>query len=537
MKTFSKMMALAIAIILSTGLSAINEQPVTSKVAEVTVFRQGAVVARTGKVSIPRGRGVLVFKDLPSTLNAQSLQFSASGEFTILSIKHEVKYITPEPPVQQIKQLEQRIQRFTQDMQREQTILAATRDETEIIRLANPLLSKSDSGLSIAQLTAAADLYRDRLRKLKLEELSLNQQIETLRDTIGKVQTELQKLKIQAARESVSEVRIAVDAPRAVNSQFELSYLVNQASWVPMYDIKVENTAQPVQLGYKAKVQQNSGEDWKNAMLTLSTGNPNANNQMPVLNPWWLRFQPTSVAPPPAVYQKQEVEEVNESMMLDAERGAGNAAGPVVQAADQATTFRFDIKTPYDVPADGKAYVVHIGTHDLPAEYEYYAAPKLDPYAYLTARLTDWQEYRLLPGQANLFFEGTYLGQSQLNPNVATDTLSFSLGRDEGIAITRNKGKKYSERQFIGGKQMKTIAWDIEIRNNKRQDIQIVIEDQFPVSTNEKIEVELLQHRGAEVMELQGKLRWEFDLNAGKRKELSFGYEVKYPKSARLVLE
>jgi uncharacterized protein (TIGR02231 family) len=536
MKTFmNTLMAMAILFSISSSLQANSVDPLKSQVKEVTVFRQGAVVTRTGKLSVPAGRTVLTLQGLPSTLNGQSLQFSASGDFTILSIQHEVTYLTPEPPVKDIQRLEQRIRQFNKDLQREQAILSATQEEAQIIQLANPLLSKSDSGLSIPQLIAAADLYRDRLRKLKLEELTLNQQIGEIRDTLGKVQASLSKLKAQAARQSVSQVNIAIDAPRALKSDFSLSYLISQASWAPIYDVKVENTAQPVTLAYKATVQQQSGEDWNNALLTLSTGNPYTNNQPPSLQPWWLSLQ-QAVQPAyaPQGLRKESVED----QVLDEVTVTGySTPGPAVQARDQATTFRFDIKTPYDVPSNGKSYVVHIGTHQLPADYEYYAAPKVNPYAFLTARVTGWETYRLLPGPANLFFEGTYLGSSQLNPNVATDTMSFSLGRDEGIAISRKKGKKYREKQFIGGKQTKTIAWDIEVRNNKREAIKIVIEDQFPVSTTEDITVELNQSKGADVIESQGKLSWEWQLKAGKRKAASFEYEVKYPKSARLVLE
>ena len=87
------------------------------------------------------------------------------------------------------------------------------------------------------------------------------------------------------------------------------------------------------------------------------------------------------------------------------------------------TTTVFEIEDPYSVPNDGKTYTADINSYELNASYEYYAAPKLDADAYLTAKIVDWQELNLLPGEANLFFEGTYLGNSSLDVMNASDTL------------------------------------------------------------------------------------------------------------------
>lgn len=533
MKTFFKLAA-CLVLLLSTSYAYANKT-VPSKIEHVTVYRQGAVVMRSGNVNIPSGRSVLTFTELPNTINPQSVQFSADGDFTILSIQHQVNHLTPPPPNKAIHQLEQDKKRFNLDLQREQTLLSVAQDEENIILMAGPMISNNKDSFSINHLKDAADLYRERLRNVKLEKLGITQQIAVLQDTIQKITSELKKLKTQSKRETINEVLVTIDAPRAINSNFELSYQVSRASWTPLYDVKVANTSQPVSLAYKAKVQQHSGEDWDNAFLTLSTGNPTSFSLPPVMNPWWLNiYTPQNVYADDESYDRMEQPQKE---VLDEVVVTSYAAPPVVQAVDQVISFQFEIKARYDIPSKGKDYVVQIGKYDLPADYEYYAAPKLNPYAYLTAKISDWENYRLLPGTANLYFNGTYLGQSAINPNVATDTMSFSLGKDESISITRKKGKKYSERQFIGNKQMKTIAWDIEIRNNKRQNIDIVIEDQYPVSANEQIEVELLQSKGANVDESQGKLRWEFSLKPGKRKELSFGYEVKYPKVMTLALE
>ena len=143
----------------------------------------------------------------------------------------------------------------------------------------------------------------------------------------------------------------------------------------------------------------------------------------------------------------------------------------------------------------------------------------------------------MLSGEANLFFEGTYLGKSQLNVNSTADTLRFSLGPDEGVVVQRTRKELFTDKQLIGGKQTKTIGWSIEVRNTKRQPISIVIEDQYPLSTTDEIEVALDSAKGATVDKNTGKLQWELQLKAGQTEKLNFQYSVKYPKKMKLGLE
>jgi hypothetical protein len=117
------------------------------------------------------------------------------------------------------------------------------------------------------------------------------------------------------------------------------------------------------------------------------------------------------------------------------------------------------------------------------------------------------------------------------------DTLAFSLGRDESVVITRTKEKQFAEGQFIGNKKTETRGWDIELRNKKKQKINIVVEDQYPLSTNDDIEVTLDDAKGAEVHTEAGLLKWKLAIDPGKAEKLNFRYSVKYPKKQRLVLE
>ncbi len=201
------------------------------------------------------------------------------------------------------------------------------------------------------------------------------------------------------------------------------------------------------------------------------------------------------------------------------------------------TTFSYEVELPYSIPTDGKTYTVDMKEQQVQSDYIYKCVPKIDKQAFLTARLTGWEEYNLLDGQANLYFEGTYMGQTLLVTSTAEDTLQISLGRDKAVSITRTKLKEYSKRTFFGDKKIASRAFEIAVRNNKKQPINIVIEDQLPVSTQKEIEVDKQEYKDARLNETTGKLTWNLQIPPATENKLNFKYTVKYPKDYHFLLE
>ena len=209
----------------------------------------------------------------------------------------------------------------------------------------------------------------------------------------------------------------------------------------------------------------------------------------------------------------------------------------ITTIAYQPTTTVYEIKEPYTILNDGKTYMADIDGYEIKAQYEYYAAPKLEADAFLTAKIVDWQELNLLPGEANLFFEGTFLGKSLLDVENAGDTLNLSLGKDKGVAVKRTLLKDYSSKRFIGSNKTDTRQYEIVVRNNKQQAISIVIEDQFPVSTQKEIEVQDKKYEGAKLDDDTQKITWQLTVEPKKENKIGFKYEVKYPKDKTLQLD
>ncbi|MFK7933270.1 MAG: mucoidy inhibitor MuiA family protein, partial [Saprospiraceae bacterium] len=214
-----------------------------------------------------------------------------------------------------------------------------------------------------------------------------------------------------------------------------------------------------------------------------------------------------------------------------------SAKAPKIAQTENTTSIEFLIETPYTIKDDGQSRTVQISTYDLTADYQYFSVPKLELAAFLKARIANWESYNLLTGEANLYFEGTYLGRSVIDVENTADTLELSLGRDKNIVVERKKVEEYTDRQFIGKNKTERVGWEISVRNKKNQPIKILIADQVPISVRDDIEVENVKYNRATYNEKTGRLEWNFIINNGATEQVDFQYEVKYPKSRRVRLE
>jgi hypothetical protein len=192
--------------------------------------------------------------------------------------------------------------------------------------------------------------------------------------------------------------------------------------------------------------------------------------------------------------------------------------------------LEYEIDIPYTIPSDGQDYSIKMKELSVPVKYIYHAVPKLDEDAFLTAELTEWTKLNLLPGKSNIYYEGTFVGSSNIDTEKASDTLSISLGRDKNIVIKREGNKELFDKRVVGSLIKETIGWKISVRNNKDAKINIVIEDQFPLSYRKSIDVDRIDYVGAKLDDKTGMLLWDLELNANESKDVQFNYQVRYPK-------
>jgi hypothetical protein len=207
-----------------------------------------------------------------------------------------------------------------------------------------------------------------------------------------------------------------------------------------------------------------------------------------------------------------------------------------VSVADNELDVSYDIELPYDVPTNGKQQIATLKEVAVNGIFKVYAVPKLDKEAYLLTEISDWEKLNLLPGEANIIFEGTYVGKSFIDPASTSDTLNLTLGKDKRVVVKREKMVDFSSVKFMGSNKLQTITYELTVKNNKKDAIHFILKDQYPISTNKEIEVELLESSGAETNKEIGVLTWKLQLAPGESKKIRISYSVKYPKGKVLNL-
>ncbi len=207
-----------------------------------------------------------------------------------------------------------------------------------------------------------------------------------------------------------------------------------------------------------------------------------------------------------------------------------------ITVADKELNVIFEIDLPYDVPTNGKAQTAILKEHQVDAKYKFYAVPKLSKEVFLLAEIADWEKLNLLPGEANIIFEGTYIGKSFIDPSSTQDTLNLTMGRDKRVVVKKEKLTDFSSVKFMGTSKKQIFTYDITVKNNKNDAIDILVKDQYPISQDKEVDVELLESSDAADNEETGVLTWKLKLAPGEVKKIRVSYSVKYPKEKTLNL-
>jgi uncharacterized protein (TIGR02231 family) len=514
-----------------------TEQLVESKITHVTVFLNKAQVTREVKTKVGAGRTTVVLTGLTSLLDQQSVQVSGKGKVVIEGISHRQNFLNEFNMPTRLKSLNDSVGLLQRQVQLEQSQKEILNKEEQML-LSNQKIGGTQSNLTVAELKGMSDFFRARMTDIVNTRMKHDDKIKKYNERIAVLQRQIAEQNEMYSR-NTSEIVVALSADAATPVELEVNYIVNNAGWQPVYDLRATNTKSPVQLNYKANVYQSTGEEWSNVKLTLSTANPSEGGLKPELSTWLLDFynaQPIygsrrmemkSKAAAPAM-EEREV-----SMMADQLVMAESMAG-FVNTIQTSLNTEFAIGLPYTVSSANKPTMVDIRSYEMKATYVYSVAPKLDKDAFLLAKAVGWEDFSLLPGEANIFFEGTFVSSSFIDPNSIKDTLAISLGRDKRVVVKREKLKDFSSRKTIGSNQRDTYTFEISVRNTKSEAIQLIVEDQLPVSTNSQIEITSLDNGGARYIKETGRLTWDVNLQPNETKKFQFKYEVKYPKDKQL---
>lgn len=582
-----------ILISLSIGTRAGDDKNiVSSTLKSAMVYRIGAELTHSAKASLSQGNNELVIDNISNRIDVNSLQIGSNGNVTILSVEFSTNFLRPEKKLPIVKKLEDSLEAVNDEITKVQVILKTDQELLDLLK-ANKEIRGDQTGVSVAELTKMMGYYKTKTLELQNEISKYKEKEKKLLAVTVKINQQIAEEE-QKNSKTIGKLLLQIYCPIAGQYDFTISYVTPSASWRPTYDLRVENINKPVALAYKAKLAQSTGIDWDNVKLSLSTSIPAQNNNAPDVKAWFLAFVESGYVPPvysnkiagvaaPSVameeavivgYGSRQKESrkdvgsepiyvVNGAIMSKAEFGRINPndiknmevlkngqataiygsranGGAIVISLKEMSDYVgvkdnqlnvvFDIDLPYDVPSNGKEQNVSLKDFKIPAMYKYYSAPRFDKDAYLLGQVVDWEALNLLPGEANIIFEGTYIGKTNIDANSVKDTLSLTLGRDKRVVVNRERLGDFSSVKFLGTNKKQTLTFEITVRNNKKEAVQMELKDQYPISTNKEIEVELLQHDGASVNAETGILNWNVQLAPGEVKKFRVSYSVKYPK-------
>jgi uncharacterized protein (TIGR02231 family) len=510
----------------------------TAKVKAATVYFNAAEISQTTNVNLPLGTSEIVIKNVAVDLNENSVQIGAPATLTVLSVQFTNDYVSEyeidlkSPALKKVKDSIVLVQKEILKVGN------AKNSETKTLALLdrNQQVFGVNSGLNVMELMKMVDYYKIKQTEIANTINALTEKEQKLNETLQKLNNKLEIDTSKEEKTSSGKLIVQVMNNLAGAVPLEITYLSNNASWTPFYDLRTESVTAPINMMYKAQVIQNTGIDWKKVKLTLSSGVPNQNNQAPTLNSWFLNYQTPS---PTYGMMRKEKKMAPKVQMEIVENDVANAPQAVMAessisnyttVAENQLNVSFDIDIPYDILSNGKVHSVSLKEIKLPASYRYYAAPKAEKDAFLLAEIADYSKYNLLRGEANIIFEGMYVGKTYIEPSQTSDTLSLSMGRDKKVTIKREKVVDQSGTKFLSSKKEQTFTFDITIRNNKKEAIEMLLKDQYPLSSNKDIEIELLQSDNAKVNLETGILTWQLQMKPNETKKIRISYKVRYPK-------
>ncbi|MCO6499861.1 MAG: DUF4139 domain-containing protein [Vicingus serpentipes] len=532
---------------LSIGFSQ-NEkiQEVETTISSAIIYLNGAEIHRSKKVTLVKGRNQIMFTGLSPKLDEKSIQVTTTNNVALLAVSHQTDYLTDVKEKPRVKQLKDSLTLITQKNVFHQNNRDAYSIEKDMLQK-NKSIGGTDKGVSITELKMAADFYRLRVMEINKAISKIDEEVNENTKTINRINNELYQLNAKLSyTRGVITLLLNSDAPTVTS--IDLKYIVTNAGWAPSYDIRARDINEPIDIVYRAKVYNNTDIDWQNIKFKLSTGDPTVSATQPKLTPWYLNYKTSQVSISKANYgRKREVGQTltsSEVPSQDFNINQGLVQNQIFQAdkvvfkpeeytqiAVSELSAEFDIEKEYSIPSDNKPYIVDVTTYNVPALFKHYSVPKLDRDAFLIARIPNWQDLNLIEGNANIYFGGTFVGQSFISTRSVSDTLDVSLGRDKKVIVTRTKMQDFSAKKLIGTSRKETHAYRMIVKNNRKTPINIEVLGQVPVSQDSEIEVGVDEISGATKNDLTGELRWMFQIDANQNKTIDLIFSVKYPKN------
>lgn len=520
-----------------------------SRITAVTVYADRAQTTRSASFSLTPGSYLVAFQNLPVLIQDDSVRVGGKGNAVAtiagLEIKRSFLEQSGEKRIQELDEEIRALERQARALDARKAGLAAQKSFLDSIRVAwGERISKE---LAIgrptsAELQDASGLIGSGVTKAEEQGIDLDIEKQGIKDKIDALVRQRNEA-TGSQRKETKSVEVLVEVTREGTLTLDLSAVVPQAGWVPTYDVRLAADAATAELTFRAMVRQQTGEDWNNVDLTLSTARPAAGGAPPELYPWRIGFyRPMPAAPAPvakgsamAYRVKSEAKASREIMeseqALTADAGA---AFETAQLSDEQSSVAFRIPRPLDIPSDGSQHGSVVAIEQLPVSLEFMAVPKLSPYVFLKSEIVNRAVYPLLAGKVNTFAGNTFTGSSRLKKVAAGEKFDLFFGSDDQVTVKREELKQHKE-AGIFGKNRTSYRYRIELGNFRKEPLTVTLRDQLPLAGDEEIKVSLEEPTiKPEEVKNDGTVTWKLPLKAGEKRELTFGILVEYPKDREI---
>ena len=528
--------------------------------AATVFFGNGAELTHNAKVMVNAGTKQIIISQLSTAIDINSLQINVPENVALLSQRFALftpnMIVVISPLIKKIQDSIKLIQKARSRINNLVEIEQATLDKTNIlIELA--MKEISNKTISSEEAIKLINANTNKIEKAKTNLFNLSEDLIALNEKIADLQIRIRETENKPTKPAKFYGQLTLQVICFISGEIpvSLSYFTSNAGFTPSYDVRVNSKTNDLKLVYKAAITQTTGIDWKQTKLTLSTSNPSWGGEAPLLTPWYLQqyMQQLYGKAGGVMINDENVIQSLASNDMQLEEvvvvGYGDAKKQkrvnklvVPSTIQQYTTLtesqlntNYEIDLPYNIESDGQVHSVTIKEEKIEAKLKNYAVPKMDKDAYLLAEMADWQKLDLLPGSANIIMDNTYIGKSIIDPNSTADTLNLSLGKDKRVAIKRMLVKDFNSTKTSGSNTKQVFTFEITVKNNKLTNVDLLLKDQYPISTVKEIEIKLEDGNGAFINEETGVLTWKLDLKPGESKKVRFSYTIKYPKEMRIA--
>jgi uncharacterized protein (TIGR02231 family) len=518
--------------------SAMAEQVVESQIAAVTVYPSSATVTRTFTVELPAGPQTVLVAGLPSTLDENSLRITGSGDkgssVASVELKNEVR---SELVLPRAKELQDKLTTQLDQLALLQADeLALNTQQTYLQKLAEqggtPKAEKTVESNSVAQWRAGWQTLGAGMKEIGAAKVALARDIRTLKQQIEVTQRELEQLNNRQQDNKIAVVHLQSAGGKLA---MKLSYQLNQASWYPVYDANLDTQQSKLAVTQAAYVQQNSGENWDNVVLTLSTLQPSAAVEPPALSSWWIDYQ----RPVPRNTLMKSAGAVADAAMPEMMVAAAPVAEQRATVIDSGYHVSYQIPGKINVNSSEEKQRVVLQQQQWPVALNLQAVPRLDPHAYLYAKVENPSSTPLLPGEWLLQRDGVRVGRVDQPLLAPKDQIAMGFGADDAVKLEWQTLKdEAGESGVLNKQQTQQRHYQLKVTNGHTKPMLLTVLDSWPVSKQQDIKVSTLDGTVApkeqNVNQEAGVQRWELPLPAGKVATLDTGYQVAYPQDKQI---